>query len=106
MADNYHNPKPEYILCAAIHFDDEQQYVNQPLNITSGFVISGRRHHNCFGTAFLIHDQKTTYLKHEKAQGFLTSKDRFVSREEAAIIAFEQGQTIKLHETLFSEDLY
>ena len=105
MGDTYHNPKPEYVICAAIHFDDGVKRDNQPAGINTGFVIAGRRHHNCFGTAFIIHEDNR-YLKHEKEQGFLTSRDRFVSRKEAGIIAFTQGQTKELHYTLFSEDLY
>ena len=39
-------------------------------------------------------------------QGFLTSDDRFVDRKEGGQIAFDAGQTAKLTECLFSEDLY
>lgn len=38
-------------------------------------------------------------------QGFITDKDRFVNREEAAEIAFAAGQTVKREEILFSEDI-
>ena len=38
--------KKEYILCAAIHWDDGETYPHQPKNITTGLVICGRRHHN------------------------------------------------------------
>lgn len=45
-------------------------------------------------------------------QGFMTNKYRFVTREEAYIIAKEAGQIIKRHDvtetpgTLYSEDLW
>ena len=39
-------------------------------------------------------------------QGFVTSDDMFVEREEAGVIAFKAGQTKELKEILFSEDLY
>lgn len=42
----------------------------------------------------------------ESVQGFLTNKNRFVDREEGAIIAFDAGQIEKEKETLYSEDLY
>lgn len=92
-----HPRGPEYILCAAIHFDDGKQYIHQPVNITSGFVVAGRRHHNCYITYAAIrsqvaHDgalyeaQLDPMLKNrpENTQGFLTSHDRFIDRYEAA----------------------
>ena len=42
----------------------------------------------------------------EYEQGFLTNKNRFVGREEAAIIAFDAKQIEQEKKTLFSEDLY
>ena len=39
-------------------------------------------------------------------QGFLTSKDRFVTRKEAAQIALDVGQITEPVDILFSEDLY
>lgn len=42
----------------------------------------------------------------EYEQGFLTNKNRFVGREEGAIIAFDANQIDEEKQTLFSEDLY
>jgi hypothetical protein len=42
----------------------------------------------------------------KEIQGFLTSKNRFVDREEGGRIAFNAGQTDKLKQTLYSEDIY
>lgn len=98
---NIRTYKKEYIICAAIHFESDSHIEHQPKNIDHGFVVCGRRHHNCFITVRAIGDK----LK-EIEQGFLTSKDRFVNREEAGRIAFEAGQTKELRKTLFSEDLY
>lgn len=46
----------------------------------------------------------------DNEQGFLTSKNRFVSREEALQIALKENQVLDLKEIrgnrLFSEDLY
>jgi hypothetical protein len=43
---------------------------------------------------------------YEKEQGFLTNKNRFVSRQEGAKIAFAAGQIKEEIVRLFSEDLY
>ncbi len=100
----------ERILCSAILFDDGKEHVHQPKNIVKGFVVSGRRHHNCFATAFMIPDCKD--LKGKNTQGFLTSSDRFVDRYEAFFIAEEAGQLLlsnvsgKEKQALISEDLW
>ena len=39
-------------------------------------------------------------------QGFLTSKNRFVDREEGARIQIANGHKIDFENRLFSEDLY
>lgn len=99
--------KPEYIICAAIHFQDGNKYEHQPINIETGFVVCGRRHHNCYLSLAIIKNEDVSRLSFGKnIQGFLTSKDRFVDRKEAGAIAFAQGQTKKLEDCLFSEDLY
>jgi len=100
----------EYILCAANHYDDGEKTVHGPKNIETGFVICGRRHHNCISIfAKMVgfpYDEKGIALMRTERQGFLTNEDRFVEREEAAQIAFEAGQ-IKQHKiVLYSEDLY
>lgn len=106
------NLKQEYILCAAIHFDDGNTYVHQPRNIETGFVVCGRRHHNCFASFSAMRSVRGTtdsdidnYPRNSE-QGFLTSLDRFVGRKEAAVIAFNTGQITEKRNILFSEDLY
>lgn len=103
--------KPEYVLCAAIHFDDGIKHEHQPKNIERGFVVCGRRHHNCYITAFIINgNENMTHRMNEAngkaTQGFLTSKDRFLNRKDAALLANEQKQTYRETNCLFSEDLY
>lgn len=39
-------------------------------------------------------------------QGFLTSRNRFVDREEAAELAFQNGQIAEEKLRLYSEDLW
>lgn len=95
--------KPEYIICAAIHFDDGINYLHQPNNIETGLVMCGRRHHNIWYNWAQVSQGKT---KRKDTQGFVTSKDRFVNRKEGAAIAFAAGQISKPNDCLFSEDLY
>jgi len=96
----------EYILCAAIHILDGNVYEHQPKGINSGIVYLGRRHHNCFRSARI----EKYFPRPPILQGFITSKDRFVDRKEAMIIACEAGQVIEIKESrkgiLVSEDLY
>jgi hypothetical protein len=48
------NIKDQYIICAAILFKNGIVYQEQPINVTDGICVSGRRHNNCFTTAFLL----------------------------------------------------
>lgn len=93
----------ERILCAAIHVQDGVPRVHQP--VESGFVVGGLRHHNCLNA--MAHTVDREVVKH---QGFLTTRGRYVGREEALKIAIEAGQVVagKTHtpDELFSEDLY
>lgn len=93
----------EYILCAAIHYDDGGKYPHQPKNIETGMVFCGRRHHNCFPQLAKSFPDRD---KNKVSQGFITSHDRYVNRIEGAQIAFNVKQTEKLEDILFSEDLY
>src|SRR5574342_668956 len=95
--------KKEYIICAAVHYDDGIVHWHQPINISTGIVLCGRRHHNVISNYSQLTGLKS---KCEDVQGFLTSKDRFVNREEGGAIAFEAGQITKSTNCLFSEDLY
>ena len=93
----------DYIICSAIWFDDGKEYPHQPKNINTGYVIAGRRHHNCFMTNSIINDSKN---KIKSIQGFLTSNDLFLNRKDASDFAFKCGQIKSDSECLFSEDLY
>jgi len=98
---------PEYLLCSAIWFDDGiDTYVHQPRNIKTGFVVCGRRHHNCFTTVAMLMGIRKERLTKEEVQGFLTNKDRFVDRYEAAQIALVSGQIKEPKDRLFSEDVW
>jgi len=98
----------EHIICSALHIKNEKQYVHQPKNIDWGFVVCGRRHHNCFATLFMI---DSNVNKNTITQGFLTNTDRFVDRTEAFQIAKWAGQIITPNDQfeeciLTSEDIY
>lgn len=96
--------KYEYILCAAIHFQDGLKYEHQPLNVTNGIVICGRKHCDIF----VVTKSEGSRKGQLQVQGFVTNKNRFVDRQEAKIIAFNAGQIDSLagNPDLFSEDLY
>jgi hypothetical protein len=104
--------KEPYILCSAIWFDDGKEWVHQPKNVKTGFVITGMRHHNCFMTLKIVSElfDIKDHVKGksiEKEQGFLTNENMFVNREEAYLIAIKSGQAVKKTKaTLYSEDLY
>lgn len=114
----------EFIICASIHFDDGKKHDGQPSNINTGFVVSGRRHHNCYqtlqsiGTSLGIPDEKIVKNLIDRAnrdnQGFITNTDRHVGRREAWKIALAANQIVNGLEAsengdnsiLISENLY
>lgn len=103
----------EYILCAANHYDDGLIRESSPVNISSGFVICGRRHFNCIAIFAEIvgfpYSKKAQRIHNTEKQGFLTNHNRWVNRIDAAEIAFLAGQIAQRTEHpvgLFSEDLY
>jgi hypothetical protein len=98
--------KKEYILCAAIWFDDGKKYNLQPYNIESGLVLCGWRHGCIFPQIGGLVKERQELGIFEKEQGFLTNLNRFVDRVEGGKIAFESGQTEELKTYLYSEDLY
>lgn len=102
--------KKEYILCAAIWFDDEKEHVHQPKNIKTGLVLCGWRHHCIFPqTGGVLNEMPMKAERINKGiketQGFITNLNRFVDRDEAGEIAFAAGQTDKVYH-LTSEHLY
>jgi hypothetical protein len=106
--------RKEYIVCAAIWFDDGKIHPHQPINIDIGIVHMGHRHCNCFASIGGLVKDRLEMGIHEKEQGFLTSYNRFVTREEAAEIALSQDQfasdeereEVKKSKYLYSENIY
>jgi hypothetical protein len=93
-----------YIVCAATHYDNNLSYLNQPDNINSGYVVCGLRHNNIT----YLHNQLSPGLtgRRKDSEGFLTSNNLFVNRQQAAKIAFEAGQIETQPILLYSEHLY
>lgn len=93
----------EYIICAANWIQNEIVYSHQPNNILSGLVVCGRRHHNCYMT---VSAMRPEFSNCNVEEGFLTSKNRWIDRREAAALAFDIGQIMEPKTILFSEDIY
>lgn len=74
-----------------------------PQNIDKGIVFSGRHHLQCMYQCYQIFGLRQCELV--EYSGFLTSDNRWVTRNEAGQIAFEAGQ-IPETKHLFSEDLW
>jgi len=98
MSEPESNQK-EFIICAAVMY--------------KGNMITGYRHGDCINVIkLLVEDLNEEDIPDRKDQGFLTSKNRYVSRNEAFKIAQENKQIWhSLHEgveenQLVSEDLY
>lgn len=111
----------EYILCAANFYNDNLKHPHTPKNIEVGFVICGRRHHNCISIFAQLmrffedngYNEVAMKIRKTEIQGFLTNTDRFVNRKEAYKIAFEADQIVGPNKGysensigLTSEDLY
>lgn len=103
----------EYILCAAIHYDDgeiniKRRCKNYP---ETGLVICGFRHPDVIGILPINNSKRNDGKVYECTQGFITSKGRFVDRVEAYKIAKREGQLLEGADfegktILFSEDIY
>jgi len=96
--------KEEYILCAAIWYDNGKKYNHQPRNITSGIVVSGWRHNNCFAVMVALFPNKEYIGK--TIQGFISSKGNFYDRAESKEMAINRQQVTNDKKDLYSEDLY
>lgn len=98
--------KSLYILCAAVYFKTPKKYPFQPKNIKKGFVITGYRHGECYTLLQILSPSLLDVTIDKNIQGFLTSDNRFVTREQAAKIAYKAKQVDRLWDGLISEHLY
>lgn len=98
----------EYIICSAIHITDGNKHSDQPTNIDTGFVISGRRHNNCYSVLkCLLGKEGMDKLLEERNQtrddqGFITNMNRYVNRFEGFEIAKKANQL--LNANLYSDN--
>lgn len=79
------NGKTEYVMCAANYYDDGIEHNFKPYNINTGLVYSGWRHACIFETM-------PEGTPHKCIQGFLTTKNRFLTRLEAYDLVINNGQ--------------
>lgn len=111
--ESFTDKSKEYILCASIWYKDlelKRPEVLEPIgfrpyNVNRGVVFSGWRHPNCLYQMVAL-TGKPQHEVGEEVQGFLTNKNRFVDREEAAIIAYNSRQIKEKTDRLYSEDIY
>lgn len=116
----------EFILCAAIWYNDGEKHEQQPNGIEIGFVVCGRRHGDCYqcvksivgldeAIRLKIENAQTNadLSEHRKHQGFITNTNRYVDRKEAWEIANDANQIIYGKDSpdtdnpiLISENLY
>jgi hypothetical protein len=112
MIDQYrldlqlNNGKTEYVMCAANWVDDKIEHIFQPFNIPTGIVYCGWRHPYIF-QQYRERFPQEIFGKYE-TQGFLTTKNRFLTRKEALELVKENGQLTKplIGDVLTSEDLW
>lgn len=99
--------KDEYILCAAIWYKEvNPRATNRPISTPGGIVLCGFRHGDIISQVPPLTEKRQFELG-EHIQGFLTSKNRFVGREEGAEIFIDGGGVLRYSESkLYSEDLY
>jgi hypothetical protein len=106
----------EKVICASIWYKEIElkkpeileKRGYRPYNCDKGMVVSGWRHHNCIYQLVALTGLPDCDFG-ESVEGFLTNKNRFVDRKEAAQIALKTGQIDELEFSstkLYSEDLY
>jgi len=100
------NGKTEWVMCAANWYNDGKDHPYQPYNIPSGYVICGWRH-PCCGYAYMgANPNAKAWDRCE--QGFLTTKNRFLTRSETLELVISTGQHDGklIGSILTSEDLW
>lgn len=100
------NGEREFVMCAANYYDDGKDHLYQPYNIDKGFVVCGWRHSCCGSTYMALNPQAERWDNCQ--QGFLTNKNRFLTRKEAYKLVLENGQLQHklIGGILTSEDLW
>lgn len=109
--------RPEAILCSAVYVDDGVKRGRTYAYPETGILFGGNRHADCL-VALLDWKDRLTQEEIDKIndlddrqlrgsrQGFITTRGRFVGREEAGDIARATGQWDQLTRQLYSEDVW
>lgn len=92
--------QPEVCVCAAVQLAD-------------GYIVRGHRHHDCLRSAGLREEARAKHEGRDPSpvhtlvieQGFMTTRNRFVNRQEGAALQVAAGLPVT-HPDLYSEDLY
>jgi hypothetical protein len=98
----------ERILCSAIWYKSQQHLpsVYEVINAPTGVVLCGYRHHKIIGQCLSLTGKSQVEMG-ESVEGFLTSKNRFLNRKDAAKLHIQNGGKLTYSDSeLFSEDLY
>lgn len=87
---------------------EEEVCICAAVKTTDGYIVRGHRHADCIRS---IKNMELKMSNSPEAQGFITSRNRYVTREQgrklqdkAGIPSADKGGYMK--GTLFSEDLY
>lgn len=97
------NPCPICDLTKSCKCHEPERILHAAVVAKDGRIFFGKCHADCFykGQAMGVAMSSKSYH-----QGFLTSRGRYVDRQEAGEIAFSQGQIDKPTGYLFSEDMW
>jgi len=105
LETHLNNGEVEYVMCAANHIDDGEDHPHQPYNINTGLVFCGWRHACIFSQ---YRGRYTLEIRKTEEQGFLTTKNRFLTRKQALELVKSTGQLKNklIGGVLTSEDLW
>lgn len=106
--------KKEYIVCAAYKLKAGEDFPRIKTHLSTGKDVKKiyfEPHREVFDMALGWRHADIIYkhgdlIDQSDTGGFMTSKGRYVNRDEAAKIAFECGQVPKMIHRLYSEDIY
>ena len=108
-----HTPYPQGVIYLYAHVWNRQKFrqkhsdkqlIKEAAVLFNGVVYPGKRHCDCFRA--MVAAGLDAKACNTAVQGFITLSNDFVTREDAAKIAYSTGQIKEPKTMLFSEDLY